>query len=451
MSSSHDAMSLEAQIEQWRNYLRRRQAIHTVDVAELEDHLREQLSALEEAGLATDEAFLIAVKRLGDLDTLSREFAREHSDRLWKQLVVVSDDAGGEGARTRTDTMVAWGVAIAVGVLVKLGIMLHQTDSFYIRNISFAVLPLLGGYFAWKRRLPTRTIAMLAAGFVAAAFVMNGYPFHPMGSTEVLAALHLPVAAWLGVGIAYAGGRWHDSSGRMDFVRFSGELVIYYALIALGGAVITGFTAMIFQVIGFDIEPFMEEWFPCLVLGAVPVAAWLVEAKQSVIENMAPVLTRLFTPLVILVLLAFLGTLLWTGRGIAIERDALLAFDVLLLLVLALVLYSLSARDPEAPTDSFDILRVVLLWCALAADAVALWAIGARITEFGFTPNRVAVLGINLILLVNLAASAVLHGRFLRGRTPFATLIRWQTGYLPVYAAWAAIVVIVFPLLFGFI
>ena len=86
--------------------------------------------------------------------------------------------------------------------------------------------------------------------------------------------------------------------------------------------------------------------------------------------------------------------------------------------------------------------------CALVADAVALWAIAARISEFGFSPNRVAALGENLILLVNLGWSAAVYIRFLRGRGSFASLERWQTNYLPVYAAWAAIVVIVFPLVF---
>ena len=93
MPALDQATSLEAQIDQWRSYLNRRQAIHAVDVAELEDHLREQVAGLADAGLALDEAFLVAVKRMGDLDTLSREFAREHSERLWKQLVVPPPDA----------------------------------------------------------------------------------------------------------------------------------------------------------------------------------------------------------------------------------------------------------------------------------------------------------------------------------------------------------------------
>ena len=92
MPGPDDAVSVEEQIARWRNYLGRRQAIHPVDVAELEDHLREQIAVLAEAGLTADEAFLVAVKRMGKLDALSREFAREHSERLWKQLVVSPSD-----------------------------------------------------------------------------------------------------------------------------------------------------------------------------------------------------------------------------------------------------------------------------------------------------------------------------------------------------------------------
>lgn len=451
-----NTLSLEEQIERWRNYLRRRQAIHSVDITELEDHLREQITVLIEAGLAIDEAFLVAVKRMGNLDVLSREFAREHSDRLWKQLVVVSSDAGALQARVRMEIIVAFCLAAAAAVAIKLpalfGVQLNQDAGFYARNLSFFVLPLLTGYFVWKRRLAVRTFKWLVVAFVAAAAFANVYPLTPGGSTEILTALHLPITLWLLVGIAYAGGRWNQVAGRMDFVRFSGELFIYYVLIALGGGVLTGFMALIFQAIGIKIEPFFRFWLlPCGAMGAVIIGSWLVEAKQSVIENMAPVLTRLFTPLFTAVLLAFLGTLFWTGHGISIERNVLIAFDLLLVIVLGLLLYSISARDPYAPPDAFDVLQIVLVISALLADAITLWAIAMRISEFGFTPNRVAALGENVILLINLAWSTVLYIRFLRGRCSFPALERWQTNYLPVYAMWAVIVVVIFPPLFRYV
>ncbi|MGH6866851.1 MAG: permease prefix domain 1-containing protein [Methyloceanibacter sp.] len=453
MTATGQPAFLEQQIDRWRSYLHSKQAIHSIDIVELEDHLREQIAALTGAGLTTEEAFLVAVKRLGDLDALSREFAREHSDRLWKQLVASPSDAGESQARARTDAFVAFCLASAAAVAIKLpalfGIQLDANPGFYARNLSLFVLPLLTGYFAWKRRFDAHTIGWLGAAFVTAAIFANAYPFAPQGATEALTALHLPIALWLLVGVAYAGGRWSQVAGRMDFIRFSGELFIYYVLIALGGGLLTAFTAMIFRTVGIDIEPVFESWLlPCGAVGAVLIGAWLVEAKQSVIENMAPVLARLFTPLFAAVLVVFLGTLLWTGRGVDIERDLLIGFDLLLVMVLGLLLYSITARDPHSPPGAFDVMQVLLVVSALLVDAVALCAIAARITEFGFSPNRVAALGENVILLVNLAWSAVLYIRFLRRRGSFTELERWQTDYLPVYAMWAAIVVIAFPPLF---
>lgn len=454
MESTALAASIEQQIDQWRTYLRRRQAIHAVDVAELEDHLRSQVDQLLESGLADDEAFLVAVKRLGNLDGLSREFAREHSERLWKQLVAATPDAALD-ARARTEGFVAFGLALLAALLVKLpalfGVVPETHEAFYARNAALFVLPLLTGFFAWKRQLDARTMSLLGAVFMVAGVAINAMPFAQTGSSFVLAVLHLPIALWLLVGIAYAGRRWPEVAGRMDFIRFSGELFIYYVLIALGGGVLTGMSLMIFEAIGLKIEALWGEWVIMPgAAGAVLVAAWLVEAKQSVIENMAPVLTRLFTPLFAIALLLFLGALAWTGRGIGMDRNILIGFDALLALVVALLLYSISARDPEAPVGFSDIAQLVLVVAALLTDVVALSAIAARIDDFGFTPNRVAALGENLLLLVNLGVSAVLSARFVLGRGSLARLERWQTAYLPIYAIWAAIVVLVFPVIFGF-
>ncbi len=195
----------------------------------------------------------------------------------------------------------------------------------------------------------------------------------------------------------------------------------------------------------------IPEWLiPCGAAGAVIVGSWLVEAKQSVIENMAPVLTRLFTPLFTVVLLAFLATMIWTGSPINVQREVLISFDLLLALVVGLVLYAASARELEAPPGFFDALQLLLIASALMVDGIALAAVASRISEFGFTPNRVAALGENLILLINLAGAAWIYARLLLSRCTFTSLERWQIAYLPVYAVWAAFVTAVFPPVFGF-
>jgi hypothetical protein len=456
------------QIEQWRAYLRGSRAITARDVVELEDHLREQMASLADQGLSQDEAFLVAVKRMGAIDALTREFAREHSDRLWKQLVLPGGEWEGssraDAAHGSRTMWVALALAVAAGVAIKLpalfGIAFPLEDNaaspdamFYARNLAFFTLPFIVAYFAWERPLPRWNLVVLALAFAGAAGVVNTYPVAPSSNadTAILTMLHLPIVLWLAVGVAYVGGRWRGNERRMDFVRFTGELFIYFVLIALGGGVLIGLTLALFHAIGIDVEPYVGSWIvPCGFAGATVIATWLVEAKQSVIENMAPVLTRIFAPLFALLLLAFLATMVGTGRGIDVEREVLIIFDLLLVVVFALLLYSFSARDPVAPPGLLDWIQLTLVGTALVVDVLALWAIGTRISEFGFTPNRIAALGENVVLLVNLAGSAFLYARFLRGGGAFSRLWDWQMSYLYALAAWAAIVAFVFPPVFGF-
>ncbi|WP_456824500.1 permease prefix domain 1-containing protein [Cellulomonas sp. P5_E12] len=451
MAHDHE---LEAQIDRWRGYVHRRQVISSADVDELEDHLRGQVSDLRATGLDDDEAFLVAIKRLGNLDAVSREYAREHSDRLWKQLALVPDSTlgtSGAPAPRWHELAVVLALAVGAGVAVRAGIAWIDDEGAFARNVGLLVAPFLIAYLGWKRRAGLRTVAAIAVPFVALAVALNVYPFTPGGSTEVLAILHAPVVLWLLVGLAYVAGSWRSDGRRMDFVRFTGELAIYFTLLALGGGVLLGLTAGVLQLVGVDPEPMIAGWvLPFAVPGALVVAAWLVEAKQDVVENIAPVLTRIFTPLTIAMLLAVLVVLITSGGLVEVDRDLLILMDAILVLVLALLLYSISARDPLAPPALADWLQLVLVGAALAVDAVMLTAMLTRIAQFGTSPNKIAALGLNLLLLVHLGVSAWRSGRFLRGHGTFSALERWQPRYLPVYAAWAAVIVIVFPPLFDF-
>ncbi len=447
---------LESQIAEWRSYMRRRRELDDTDAEELEDHLRSRITELTEAGLRADEAFLIAVKRMGSLDELSREFAREHSERLWKQLVLPGEPDAPTAARTRRELIVMVLCAAVAALAIKapswFGLDMTDDSGFYARNSSLFALPALAAYFAWQRRVGFRVVQALALLFILGAVAANVYPLADDSQSTVVTAIHLPLALWLVVGVAYVGGDWRSDRRRMDFIRFTGEWLIYFALIALGGGVLTGFTVGTFNAIGLDAEGFVESWLlPCGAMAAVIVAAWLVEAKQSVIENMAPVLTRVFTPLFAGALLAFLVAIIVTNNGIDVERDALILFDLLLVVVLGLLLYAISARDYAARPGLFDSLQLALVGSALIIDVLVLAAITGRITEFGFTPNKTAALGENIILLVNLAWSASVLAGFVRGRMPFARLERWQTQYLIVYAAWAWAVVLIFPPVFDFV
>jgi len=452
-----DQDELETQFAQWRQYAQRRPELRQSDADELEDHLRRSVDELVAAGLHPDEAFLVAVKRMGSLDDLSREFAREHSERLWKQLVLTAE-AGSQvpDTRSRRDLLAMAGCAAGAAASVKVpelfGLSFEEDGAFYGPNIGLFTLPWLAAFLAWRRHASRALIGVLLAFFALGAVAANIYPLAEDSQSVVLTSIHLPIALWLVVGLAYVSDDVRSPRRRMDFIRFTGEWFVYYVLIALGGGVLTAFIVGTFKAIGISPEDFVALWLvPCGAAAAVVVAAWLVEAKQSVVENIAPVLTRLFTPLFTATLLAFLATLSLTTSGIDVEREALILFDLLLVVVLGLLLYSISARDPLAPPGLFDKLQLALVVSALAIDVLVLLEITGRITEYGTTPNKAAALGENIILLANLAWSAWLVLGLVRRRTPFAALERWQTGYLPVYAAWAWVVVLAFPPLFDYL
>lgn len=445
---------LESQIAEWRGYVAKGPAVGGRDVDELEGHLRDQIAELDAAGLTTDEAFLVAVKRMGDLDALSREFAREHRGRLWKQLVL-RDEAEDASAPASRGWIEALGFAVAAAVAIQIVRLVAEFPDdpppWLLRNAGLFVLPFLAGYFARRRQLDVRQSALAAAPFGLVALVVNLYPYPGGSATEILVALHLPVVLWFAVAYPYMVGTTRSHERRMDFVRFTGEWVIYYVLIALGGGVLMLLTGLILEPIGTDLPEQVVLWvLPSGAAGAVIVAAWLVESKQHVVENMAPVLTMIFTPLFAVMLTVAAVSYAVSGVAGAFDRELLSVFDALLVVVLGLVLYAMSARDPARRAGLMDRIQLLAVAAALLLDVMVLGAMVARIGDLGLTPNRVAALGLNLVLLVNLAGTAWLSVRFLAGRIGYHRLERWQTAYLPVFALWAAVVVVALPPLFAF-
>jgi hypothetical protein len=442
--------SVESQIAAWRTYVSRAPAVNGHDVDELEDHLRHEIAELSTAGLAEDEAFLVAVKRMGDLDAVSREYAREHSGRLWKQLLGPDEEAPLLAAGWLDALVFAVAAAVVIQVARLAAGFPDDEPTWFARNLGLFVLPFLAAYFARRRQLDVRGWLLTAAPFAVAALVVNVYPYDADSDTEVLVALHLPVVLWFAVAFPYMGGTIRSYERRMDFVRFTGEWFIYYVLIALGGGVLMALTAGILEPSGVDVDRVAQWVLPSGAAGAVVVSAWLVESKQRVVENMAPVLAMLFTPLFAVMLACAAVVYAATGIGDAFDRELLSVFDALLVVVLGLVLYGLSAREPSTSPSWMDGVQLVAVVFALVLDLLVLGSMVARIGDLGFTPNRTAALGLNLVLLVNLAGAAALSLRFLRRRSTLHPLERWQTSYLPVFAVWAAAVVVVLPPLFGF-
>ncbi len=360
-----------------------------------------------------------------------------------------------ESARAPSGWLEAFLFAAAAAVAIQVARLAagfpDDEPTWFTRDLGLFVLPFLAAYFARRRQLDVRGWILTAVPFVIAAVVVNLYPYDADSDTEMLVALALPVALWFAIAFPYMGGTIRSHERRMDFVRFTGEWFIYYVLIALGGGLLMALTGGILEPAGIDVDRVAQWVLPSGAAGAVIVAAWLVESKQQVVENMAPVLTMLFTPMFAVMLVCAAVVYAVTGLGDTFDRELLSVFDALLVVVLALVLYGMSARDPSTSSPGWmDGIQLVAVASALVLDLMVLGTMIARIGDVGFTPNRAAALGLNLVLLVNLAVAAWLSARFLTRRSRLHRLERWQTTYLPVFAVWAAAVALVLPPLFGF-
>ena len=445
---------LETQIDLWRAHLEAHPGVDRTDVDELEDHLRGHIEALAAAGLSDDEAFLVAVKRLGSQRDIAREFARENSRRLWKQLVLGEDGSrDAAGPRGRASVWAALGFAAVGGLLMRLPLWLtpDRVDTTYALFLGPLLLTAVVGYLLWRHRPGVGVAATAGIGMVVVAVLAGAYRLTPTDGAIDTTALHVPVLAWLLVMLAYAGARWRETDGRMDAVRFTGEWAIYLVLLGLGGGVLMGIVALACAAAGLDASTFVFEWMlPLGAGGAAVVAAWLVEAKQSVIENMAPVLARVFTPLFAVAFAILLVVVLASGDVAGLSRDLLLVCNAILIIAIGLVLYYLTARESDGGPTWFDRVQLALVTGALALDAMALVNVLIRIGDGGWTLNRVVILGLNLVLLVNLTVTAWLLVRLNRAAPGAAhRLERWQTGMLPAYGAWALVVVAVLPAVFA--
>ncbi len=450
------AEGLDAPLGEWRDMMTRRPGITTEDVDELEDHLLSEVHDLRRVGLSPEEAFLIAVRRLGSPSDVAREYGAVHTDRLWRQLVLTPSEPSPAGSLpSGWDLPAALGLGLLAGLATRIPYSFMDGGTaidFYPRNLAFLVLPFLIVYLAARAQTRSRSgLTLLLTVFAASALLVNLYPFTWPHQTLWLTTLHLPIALASTAGIAYLGKRWRSLESWMDWVRFLGEAVIYYVLIVLVGALISMLIMQIFIAVDAPATSTVFGWvFPVCAAGAVLVCAWLVERKKSVMDNMAPVLTAVFTPLLTLGLLSFLVVVLTGGQLISLEREVLISFNGLLIVVAGVVLFTVSARRPESSHRGLDWMQLILVCVAVAVDVLLLWAMSGRLLEYGTSPNKLAALGCNVILLAHLAGSAWHYVRVLVWQKPGLNLVRWQCWALPVFGVWAAIVALAFPPLFGF-
>lgn len=316
-------------------------------------------------------------------------------------------------------------------------------------NLIFGVVPFIAAYFMF-RNPPKRPILYTVIGaFVASIIYLNLLPMEETDSI-ILAYLHLPIFLWVVAGLAFTGNAYKKGRERLTFLKFNGEFAVIYASMAISGMILTGLTMQLFYFVGLDIADF---YFRNVVLfgatGLTVVASYLVIRNLEGGRHIASYLAKIFSPVVLVTLLAYLIMVVSVGENPFLDRDFLLSFNGVLLAVLAITIFTITGSDAISKRTVSDFINSVLIILALIIDTVALSAIAFRLASYGITPNRLAVLGVNVLIWTNLVWIIAAYFRFLTNRTDLTPVQDAVTKFLPVYGLWAAIVTFTFPIIFN--
>ncbi|GAB3812568.1 hypothetical protein [Pontibacter rugosus] len=371
------------------------------------------------------------------------------ADFWYQRLNYDADDISWGSAKEFFFVVIA---SLVAGIFAKLPAILPLSEEFfYPRNSSFLLFPFLAAYFAWKNKLAANKIGFLVGAILVCFVYINYLPGTINSDTLLLACIHLPLLLWVILEVSFAGNELSNYNKRLEYLRFNGDLAVMSALLVIAGVLLTGITIGLFSIIGFQIEEMYFEYVVAFGLPAVPiVGSHLTQSNPQLVNKVSPVIAKLFSPLVLVMLLIYLCAIFFSGQDLYTDRDFLLLFNVLLIGVMALIFFSVAESSSTERSAAGVWVLLLLSIVTVVVNGIALSAISFRISEWGVTPNRLAVLGGNVLILVHLLLVTVMLFKTATKKAAITEVGKAIVLYIPVYFAWTIVVVFLFPLLFGF-
>lgn len=325
-------------------------------------------------------------------------------------------------------------------------------EYFYPRNLGFVVFPFLMAFFAWKQNIRTKKILIVASVILISAIYINILPNDTSSHTLILACIHLPLFLWAILGFTFVGGQINNLGKRIDFLRFNGDFVVMSTIIAIAGGLMTAITFGLFELIDISIEDFYAKYAAIWGGAALPiVATYLVWSNPQLVKNVSPVIAKVFTPLVLIMLIIYLSAVIYTGKDPYNDREFLLIFNLLLIGVMAIILFSVAETSKNTMNKTGTLLLLALSLVTIILNGIALSAILFRISEWGISPNRLAVLGANILILTNLLMVTYRLFKTVKDGNEIEGIENSIASFLPIYGLWTFLVTFIFPVLFNFI
>ncbi len=342
--------------------------------------------------------------------------------------------------------------SLFAGLIAKIPAYIQVDEIFfYTRNAGFVIFPILTFYFAWKNKLSAIKIFIAAAAILISVIFVNMLPLNDKSDTLRLSCIHLPLFLWCVLGYAFSGSRLNDYKERIEYLRYNGDVIVITAIILIAGVILSGLTAGLFSLIGMEIFEFYRNYIGILGLAASPIiGTYIVQKNPQLVNKVSPVIAKIFSPLVLITLIVYLAAIIVTGKDPYNDRQFLLTFNGLLIVVMAIIVFSLAETSGSKRNRTEISILFFLTMLTIIVNGIALSAIVFRISEWGITPNRLAVLGGNILILINLLMVSYKLMMTLLNKSEPEEVEKLISIFLPVYGLWTVIVVFIFPLIFSF-
>ncbi len=341
--------------------------------------------------------------------------------------------------------------SIIAGVIAKFPAIFNlDEENFYQRNIGFIIFPILSLYFAWRNKLKPTAIIIISAAILASLLFINFMPFQNNSDILLLSCIHLSLFLWGVLGYAFIGEKHRVAGNRLGFLKYNGDLVVMTTLILIAGGILSGITIGLFSLIGYNIEEF---YFKNIVIFALPAApiigTWLTQINPQLVGKVSPVIAKIFSPLVLVMLIIYLIAMISSGKNPYNDREFLMIFNILLIGVMALIFFSVAETSTTKSQAQIWILTLLSV-VTIIVNGITLSAILFRISEWGLSPNRAAVLGANVLILINLLLVTAQLLKVIARKSDLSSVGKAIAFFLPIYLVWTIIVTFIFPLIFGF-
>jgi hypothetical protein len=387
-------------------------------------------------------------------DNLFPEIAGSEPVKFWKARLEYDNKPEIHRTFTLSEIATVIAVCLITAFLIKIPGLFHLGYSetvFYQKNAAIIVSFGLTLYTIWVSRVTElRKVLITAAAFLIPAIYINLLPSDGTRASVNLAYIHLPLLMWIIYGIVFTGYDFKDLDKRINFIRYNGDLAIIYALLAIAGGILTAITVSLFSSIGMNIGKFYMENIVITGAAAAPVvASYIIQKYPNIVSKTAPLIAGIFSPLVLITLVIFLITIMITGEDPYNDREFLLTFNIMLLGVMGIIIFSVSETSVLKDQKFNSFILLVLSIITIITDLIALSAIFYRLGEYGLTPNRLAVLVSNILVLINLILIMIDLFRVNLKRKEFKTVEITVSKFLPVYLLWIIIVIFGFPLFFA--